>query len=87
MYLLGLENVSKFPDLFIALAKKGYTDEDLEKIAGNNLIRVFRETEKVAKEQQEKKERPNESLMPVDEFMIDVVNNTCRNSILENIQV
>lgn len=44
-----LENVSKFPDLFAALAEDGWTDEELEKLAGLNVIRVLKETEEVAK--------------------------------------
>jgi len=43
----GLEDVSKFPDLFIELAERGWTNEELEKLAGNNLLRVFEEVEVV----------------------------------------
>ncbi|XP_067005181.2 dipeptidase 1 [Anabrus simplex] len=48
----GLENVSKYPDLFNRLAnsKEGeptWTSDDLKKLAGLNLIRVFGEVEKV----------------------------------------
>lgn len=46
----GLEDVSKYPDLFDRLyeSRKGeptWTKEDLEKLAGRNLIRVFQATE------------------------------------------
>ncbi|XP_014668691.1 PREDICTED: LOW QUALITY PROTEIN: dipeptidase 1-like [Priapulus caudatus] len=41
----GLEDVSKYPDLFTELAKRGWTDEDLGKLAGNNLLRVFEKVE------------------------------------------
>jgi membrane dipeptidase len=44
----GLEDVSKYPDLFADLADRGYTDEDLTKIAGRNVLRVMREAEGVA---------------------------------------
>lgn len=46
----GLEDVSKYPALFAHLADRGYTDEDLTKIAGRNVLRVMREAERVATE-------------------------------------
>jgi len=45
---VGLEDVSKYPDLFVELLKRGYSEEDLKKIAGLNLLRVFRAVERVA---------------------------------------
>jgi membrane dipeptidase len=47
-YVQGLEDVSTFPALFIELARRGWTDEELKKLAGENLLRVMRETEAVA---------------------------------------
>jgi membrane dipeptidase len=44
----GLEDVSKYPALFAELADRGYTDEDLMKVAGRNVLRVMREAEAVA---------------------------------------
>jgi membrane dipeptidase len=46
----GLEDVSAYPALFAELAQRGYTDEDLTKIAGQNVLRVMRAAEKVAAE-------------------------------------
>jgi len=48
----GLEDVSKYPDLFDRLyeSREGeptWTKEDLEKLAGRNLIRVFQAVEAV----------------------------------------
>ena len=43
----GLEDVSKYPDLFAELARRGWTDEEMEKLAGLNLIRAFRKIEEV----------------------------------------
>ncbi len=37
----GLENVSKFPDLTLALLEHGYSRKDVEKILGLNFMRVF----------------------------------------------
>jgi len=45
---IGLEDVSKYPNLIAELLARGYGDEDVEKIAGGNLLRVWREVERVA---------------------------------------
>lgn len=45
---VGLEDVSCFPALFAELRHRGYSDEDLRKIAGRNFLRVFRAAEAVA---------------------------------------
>ena len=48
---IGLEDVSKYPDLFEALYDTGrWSATDLEKLAGRNLLRVFRDVEKVQSE-------------------------------------
>ena len=52
----GLEDVTKMPDLFVELLARGYSREDLEKIAGRNVLRAMRKAEEVAKQLQE--ERP-----------------------------
>ncbi len=39
----GLEDVSKYPNLFAELKRRGYTEEEMGKIAGRNFLRVFRE--------------------------------------------
>jgi len=44
----GLEDVSCFPALFVELLKRGYTPEDIKKIAGLNFLRVFRSAEQTA---------------------------------------
>jgi membrane dipeptidase len=44
----GLEDVSKYPALFAELLRRGYSREDLKKIAGLNALRVMREVEAVA---------------------------------------
>lgn len=46
----GLEDVSKFPDLIAELLRQGISDEDAAKITGGNLLRVWQEADKVAKE-------------------------------------
>ncbi len=50
---LGLEDVSGFPRLFAILIQRGWTDEDLGKLAGNNILRVMRTVESVARDMQQ----------------------------------
>jgi len=52
----GLESVADYPKLFAELVRRGYTDEQLEGIAGLNVLRVMRKAEAVAARLQ--KERP-----------------------------
>jgi len=49
---VGLEGVDKFPDLLAELAKRGWSDENLGKLAGGNVLRALREAEAVAKKLQ-----------------------------------
>jgi membrane dipeptidase len=44
----GLEDVSTYPALFTELAERGYSDEDLAKVAGRNVLRLMRAAERVA---------------------------------------
>jgi membrane dipeptidase len=44
----GLEDVSKFPDLIAELLRRGYSDADVRKVMGGNVLRVMREAEQVA---------------------------------------
>jgi membrane dipeptidase len=45
---VGLEDVSKYPALIAELIRRGYSDEDVRKILGKNVLRVMRAAEKVA---------------------------------------
>jgi len=53
---VGLEDVSTFPALFAELSRRGWSDEDMRKLAGENLLRVLRTAERVARRLQ--RERP-----------------------------
>jgi membrane dipeptidase len=44
----GLEDVSTYPALTAELLKRGYSDADVKKILGLNVLRVMREVEKAA---------------------------------------
>ena len=53
---LGLEDVSCYPALFAELARRGWTEGDLGRLAGGNVLRVMRRAEAVAARLQQ--ERP-----------------------------
>ena len=44
----GLDDVSGYPTLFAELASRGYSDDDLRRIAGRNVLRLMRENERTA---------------------------------------
>lgn len=52
----GLEDVASYPRLFAELSRRGWTDEDLRKLAGENVLRAFEAAERVAARLQ--RERP-----------------------------
>lgn len=45
----GIDSVADLPKITEALAARGYTEEQLHKILGGNLLRVFAEVEKVSR--------------------------------------
>jgi membrane dipeptidase len=54
--VIGLEDVSKYPAIIAELARRGWSDADLEKLAGGNVLRVLAQAEQVSKRLQ--RERP-----------------------------
>jgi membrane dipeptidase len=48
----GMEDCSKLPKITEALMRKGYSDSDIRKILGENLLRAMEQTEKVSRELQ-----------------------------------
>jgi len=44
----GLEDVSGFPRLFAVLIQRGWSDEELRKLAAANVLRVMRKAEVIA---------------------------------------
>ena len=52
----GLSDVSGYPRLLAELARRGWSDEDLGKLASGNILRVMRRAEEVARRLQQ--ERP-----------------------------
>ena len=57
--VVGLEDVSKYPGVFAELARRGWSDADLRKLAGENVLRVLAQAEQIAKRLQ--RERPPSS--------------------------
>jgi len=45
---IGMEDVTGYPALFVELARRGYTQDELEKIASRNMMRVMRAAEAYA---------------------------------------
>jgi membrane dipeptidase len=62
----GLEDVSMFPQLFAELIRRGWSDADLKKLAGQNLLRAFRASEAVAKRLQKTREPSTKTIEQLD---------------------
>ncbi|HEX6317085.1 MAG TPA: dipeptidase [Gemmatimonadaceae bacterium] len=45
---VGLEDVSTFPALLAELSRRGWSEDDLKKLAGENVLRVMTQAERVA---------------------------------------
>lgn len=43
IYAEGFHSIACFPDVFDALLKRGYSEEDVYKIAGGNFLRIFKQ--------------------------------------------
>jgi membrane dipeptidase len=52
---VGLEDVTTFPALFAELVRRGWSDGDLKKLAGENLLRVLRQAETVSRRLQQER--------------------------------
>jgi membrane dipeptidase len=42
-WVRGVENISQMPNVTRALVKRGYSDEEIQKVSGGNLLRLFGE--------------------------------------------
>ena len=73
---VGLENVSKYPELFTVLLEQNWSEEDLGKLASGNIIRVWGEVENhrdLLKDQ-----KPYQNWIPVEDLKDD---STCMSEI------
>ena len=62
----GLEDVSKFPDLFAELIRRGWSDGDLKKLAGQNVLRALRAAEATAARLQMTREPSTKTIEQLD---------------------
>ena len=53
---VGLEDVASYPRLFAELIRRGWSDADLKKLAGENVLRALRAAEATAARLQEERE-------------------------------
>ena len=44
----GMKDVAGFPNITAELIRRGYSDDDVRKILGENVLRVFSEVESLA---------------------------------------
>jgi membrane dipeptidase len=63
---VGLEDVSKFPNLFAELIRRGWSDADLKKLAGQNLLRALRQAEATAARLQKEREPSTKTIEQLD---------------------
>jgi membrane dipeptidase len=69
----GLEDVSKFPQLFAELIRRGWSDADLKKLAGGNLLRALRAAEVTAARLQKIRQPSTKTIEQVDGLHASVV--------------
>ncbi|GAB7349568.1 hypothetical protein MBLNU459_g0262t2 [Dothideomycetes sp. NU459] len=62
----GLEDITKFPDLVAELLKQGVSEKDAGKIVGRNILRVWKEADKVAAKMQKEGVQPLEDQVKTD---------------------
>jgi membrane dipeptidase len=62
----GLEDVSKFPQLFAELIRRGWSDNDLKKLAGQNLLRALRAAEATAARLQKARQPSTKTIEELD---------------------
>ncbi|MEO7793628.1 MAG: dipeptidase [Thermoanaerobaculia bacterium] len=62
----GLEDVSRFPYLFAELIRRGWSDEDLTKLAGANIVRTLATAETVATRLQKERAASTATLESLD---------------------
>ena len=62
----GLDDVSSFPVLFAELSRRGWTDADLKKLAGGNVLRVMRQSEAVSERLQKARPASTKTIQELD---------------------
>jgi membrane dipeptidase len=62
----GLEDVSRYPELLAELIRRGWSDTDLRKLAGQNLLRTMHQVEDVAARAQRSRPPSNATIEELD---------------------
>ena len=65
---IGLEDVSTYPALLTELLRRGYSDADIAKIAGGNILRVMQAVEIVARTEQARRLPSNAQIEELDDL-------------------
>ena len=63
---IGMEDVSTYPALLKELLRRGYSDADISKIAGRNILRVMQDVETVARKEQARRLPSNAQIDELD---------------------
>ena len=64
--IIGLEDVSTYPALFAELSRRGWTELDLRKLAGENAMRVLERADVVAKRLQRTRKPSTKTIQELD---------------------
>jgi membrane dipeptidase len=62
----GLEDVSKFPALLAELSRRGWSEDDLAKLAGGNVLRAWSAAENAAAQIQQRRGPSNATIEDLD---------------------
>jgi membrane dipeptidase len=62
----GLEDVADFPALFAELIRRGWSDADLRKLAGQNVLRALRQAEATARRLRTEREPSTKTIQELD---------------------
>jgi membrane dipeptidase len=62
----GLEDVSKFPALFVELSRRGWSESALRKLAGENILRVMSTAEQVGRRLRQQRPPSNKTIQELD---------------------
>jgi membrane dipeptidase len=62
----SLDDVSTYPLVFAELIRRGWSDDDLKKLAGGNVIRVLRQAEQVAARLQKERQPSTKTIRQLD---------------------
>jgi membrane dipeptidase len=62
----GLDSVDKYPALLLELARRGWSDDDLGKLAGGNILRVMAQAETISRQLQARRPASQSTLDQLD---------------------